>query len=257
MNINKPYNRIYRPQIDWPNSGYNSWIYIIDKKYSKNPEHYIRAYKIIQNDLLKLFEYIEPSDINLETYSYRIHELFIRACIEIEANFKAILTENWYSPIDKNGKTINEKNWNINNYYNIKDSHLLDKYSIEVPIWNWERKIFKPFSSWKKWNSLNWYNDYNKSKHDRHNNFKKANFENLLNAISGLLIILSSQFGTEDFSPWTQSLAIQWNNYYSWDFWIWDFFIVNFPEYTEKEKYNFNWKEIKNNKNIFTKYNYN
>lgn len=256
MSIKKPYYRTYRPQIDWPNSVYNSWIYIIDKKYSILPEHYTRAYKIIQEDLMKLFEYVEPSDKNLETYSYRIHELFMRTCIEIEANFKAILKENWYNPLDKKNKPIKEKYWNINNYYKVNGSHFLDRYSIEIPIWNWEKKVFKPFYEWSKHTHLNWYTDYNNSKHDRHNNFQKANLENLLNAVSWLLILLSSQFRTENFSPWTQSLGVEWYNYYSWIFWIWNYLIINFPNYKENEKYNFDREKIKKDDNIFNKYIY-
>lgn len=256
MNIRTPFHRIYRPQIDWPNSWYNDWIYIIDQNYAKHPEHYTRAYKIIQDDLLKLFEYIEPSDINLETYSYRIHELFMRTCIEIEANFKAILKENWYEPKDKNNKIRDEKYWNINDYMKINESHLLEKFTIDFPIWEWEKKNIIPFQNWGYNSPLNWYQDYNNSKHDRHLNFKKANFENLINAVSWLLIILSSQFRTEDFFPGTQWISWAGDSYYWWNFWIWDYFIINFPKYEEKDKYNFIRNDIKNNDTIFQKYNY-
>jgi len=32
---------------------------------------------LIQNDLQRIFEFIEPSDDNLDTHSFRIHELFM------------------------------------------------------------------------------------------------------------------------------------------------------------------------------------
>jgi hypothetical protein len=54
--------------------------------------------------------YVEPADKNLECYSYRIHALLLRACIELEANCKAILKENGYS---KGG------NWKIDDYKKI------------------------------------------------------------------------------------------------------------------------------------------
>ena len=67
-----------------------------DHNYSDHPEHYTRAFAILQKDIIGLFEYIEPSDINLVTYSFRIHELLVRTCIEVEANFKAILREKYF-----------------------------------------------------------------------------------------------------------------------------------------------------------------
>ncbi len=89
------------------NSGYSRWAYIKDKDYANDPAQYIRAFSIIQTDLERLFEYVEPSPESLLSYSYRIHELIMRICIEIEANFKAILSENIYTPaIDRYGNAV-------------------------------------------------------------------------------------------------------------------------------------------------------
>jgi hypothetical protein len=71
----KPYHRMRRGIKDGLNSRYSSWAYIKHKAYAKEPTHFIRAYLIIQNDLEKLFEFVEPSDESLRTYSYRIDEL--------------------------------------------------------------------------------------------------------------------------------------------------------------------------------------
>jgi hypothetical protein len=38
---------------------------------------------------IEAVDYVEPADQNLNTYSFRIHELLMRACIEVEANCKA------------------------------------------------------------------------------------------------------------------------------------------------------------------------
>jgi hypothetical protein len=88
MPIEKPYHRIHREFINRSNSGYSSWAYIMDREYANLPHHYTRAFFIIQKDLLNIFEFIEPADVNLIAYSFRIHELLMRICIEIEANFK-------------------------------------------------------------------------------------------------------------------------------------------------------------------------
>lgn len=100
MPIPKPYKRNARIFVDGKFTEGGKSGYILHEKYAQSPEHYIRAYLLIQKDLKELFDYIEPADANLKTYSYRIHELLLRTCVEIEANFKAILTENKYTKSD-------------------------------------------------------------------------------------------------------------------------------------------------------------
>src|SRR5688572_7486964 len=92
MTIMNPYRKNCRP---FENGTYGSY-YISDPKYAKDPEQYIRAFLLIQKDLKELFDYIDPSDINLQCHSFRIHQLLMRTCIEVEANCKAILSENGY-----------------------------------------------------------------------------------------------------------------------------------------------------------------
>jgi len=197
MSLKKPYHRNYLEIKKSQNSGYSQWAYIIDKDYAKTPTHYIRPFLIIQGDLEKLFEYIEPSQESLATYSYRVHELLMRTCIEVEANFKAILDENTYTPAtDKFGNKI----LNISVYKKIDITHHLSSFEVILPIWNGPQRIIKPFESWKSGKSPNWYKAYNASKHDRQDEFKKANMENLIDAVSGLLVVLSSQFRDQEFS---------------------------------------------------------
>ena len=205
MSHKKPFHRNIRGFIEGRNSGYSSWAYIVDREYSQSPEHYVRAFLLIQKDLLKLFEYIEPSDVNLKSYSYRTHELLMRTCIEVEANFKAILKENTWNPKDKNGDLIPEKRWNIHSFWKINKTHHLSTYRVHVPIWEGRCAKLSPFAQWSTSSELPWYQAYNKSKHDRRGEFTAANFENLVCAIAGLFVLLSSQFRTEDFSPGSTS----------------------------------------------------
>lgn len=260
MAFDKPFHRNFRPLIPDSNSGYSGHAYILDKKYAEEPEHYVRAFILIQNDLIKLFEYIEPADKNLFTYSYRVHELFMRTCIEIEANFKAILKENIYSPRDKNkNNNIRKENvWNIFDFYKIESTHHLSSYRVLVPIWNEKSSIFQPFKEWKSTPTLSWYSAYNKSKHNRQSEFSKANFKNLINAITGLLVILSSQFGKEDFSPSDPVYSAGNLGYYPFESAIGNFFRIEFPnDWDETEKYQFDWQKLKNEENRFNKIDYN
>lgn len=260
MSYNKPFYRNYRPVISGPNSGYSDWGYIRDRDYCENPQYYTRAFIIIQKDILNLFEFIEPCDVNCSTYSFRIHELLIRICVEIEANFKAILKANIFNPVysgKKAGEPKLEKNWNINDYKIINKTHHLDAYEVEFPIWSGTKNKRKPFSNWNAGGELNWYQAYNKSKHDRIHSFHDANFDNLLDAFSGLCILLSSQFRTESFEPGPDLMATSGYNYYDGNTGIGDYLIVYFPSnWSVSEKYDFNWSDLKNQNDKFDKIDY-
>lgn len=258
----KPFHRNYRKMKPGPNSGYSDWAYIVDRDYSQNPEHYTRAFSIIQSDLIKLFEFIEPSDINLTTYSFRIHELLMRTCIEIEANFKAILQENIYKPVynggRKQGQLRPEKEWSIKDFKVINKSHHLDNYYVELPFWKGQKGKLQPFGNWAVDKPLGWYQAYNKSKHDRLNNFHKANLLHLLEAFTGLFVLLSSQFRTESFSTGGQSLGISVDSYFSGEFGLGGFLMVTFPnDWTDDEMYDFDWSQLKTQNNRFEKIDYN
>ncbi len=261
MSFDRPFHRNYRPVKKGHNSGYSDWAYIVDHHYSDHPEHYTRAFAILQKDIIGLFEYIEPSDINLVTYSFRIHELLVRTCIEVEANFKAILRENTFNPVFRNGPKQGqprpEKNWNINDFKIVNKTHHLDDYSIIFPHWHGIKNERFPFRQWKNNEPLTWYQAYNKCKHDRLHNFEQASLGNLLDAFSGLCVLLSSQFRTESFSTGSDSLAVNTDNYYGGGFGIGGFLIVDFPsDWTEDEMYEFDWDKLKKEGNRFRKIDY-
>lgn len=251
MCINKPFHRNHRAFIERSNSGYSSWAYICDHEYATSPEYYTRSFLIIQKDLLNLFEYIEPSDKNLETYSYRIHELFVRVCIEVEANFKAIFKDNIYSK--------KEDKWNIKDYQIINKTHHLDAYKVTFPIWDGEKSIFTPFSPWENSDGiLLWYKDYNSCKHDRHTKKYLANFKNLLEAFSALFVLLSSQFKRESFIPGPTLVSCSIDGlYYPNSFGLGGYLLIEFPKnWKDSEMYDFNWSDLKNESDRFQKINY-
>ncbi|MBN2546532.1 MAG: hypothetical protein JXB50_12095 [Spirochaetes bacterium] len=246
MALQKPLKRTVRLLTNGTYANGGHWQYLLHPKFANDPQHYIRAYLIIQEDLQKLFEFVEPCDKNLNTISLKIQELLIRVCIEIEANFTAILKENIYS---------NSGNMNIQNDYSlIEISHRLSSYKVKFPIWKGKVNIRRPFENWaskpsKNWHVLKWYQEYNKSKHDRHLHFDKATFNNLLDAVCGLVIILSAQFMDENYSPNLKNIGSSGNYSYDYDpkmeTAIGDYFRIQFPDdWKEEEKYGFNWENI-------------
>jgi hypothetical protein len=220
---------------------------MVHPKFAESPEHYIRAFLIILKDLQELFDYVEPADKNLTCYSYRIHALLLRTCVEVEANFKAILKENEYSrPGD----------WNMNDYKKIEKTHFLSSYEVKVPNWTGTGAIRFPFSAWSTGGSLPWYQAYNTTKHDRHSAFEQATFEHLIDACCGLLVILSAQFETNDFSPSNTLLALQGPRD-GMESGIGGFFRVRFPaNWAPELRYDFDWQNLKNDADPFQNIDY-
>jgi hypothetical protein len=128
MTVAKPYYRTVRQFADGRYSEGSRSYYILDSSYAERPSHYIRAFLLIQKDLQTVFEYIESSDQNLQSYSFRTYELLLRTCTEIEANFKAIFRANTYSR--------SSGNLNIVDYAKINKSHYLSEYAVKMPYWS-------------------------------------------------------------------------------------------------------------------------
>ncbi|HWN09292.1 MAG TPA: hypothetical protein VNO50_08515, partial [Pyrinomonadaceae bacterium] len=139
MAVNKPYRRICRQFTNGSYAEGGRSQYIKHPKYAKSPEHYVRAFTLLLTDMQELFDYIEPSDENLCCYSYRVHELLLRACIEVEANCKAILTENGYTKSD---------DMTMKDYKKVNISHRLSSYEIKLPFWHGALSIRQPFLPW-------------------------------------------------------------------------------------------------------------
>ncbi|MCB1542000.1 MAG: hypothetical protein KDJ25_14520 [Rhodoblastus sp.] len=258
MSVFKPFHRNYRGIKDGPQSGYSGWAYIIDREYAKNAEHYVRAFVLIKNDLQSIFEYLEPSAESQAAYSYRIHALLMRTCIEIEANFKTIFEENTFTPPAN-------RSLNINDYRKVDVSHHLSSYEVMLPIWNGAARVFKPFSPWRSarglpnpgGTGLPWYQAYNASKHDRQDEFKKANLENLIMAVAGLLVLISSQFRDQDFSAGPDSLGIQGYEYHPMEASIGSLFRIRYPDdWTDAELYDFDWTVLRTDHDRFQKINF-
>jgi len=256
MSFTKPFHRNCRAIKPGRNSGYSGWAYIQDRQYANNAEHYVRALTLIQNDLLSIFEFLEPSDECRPAYSYRIHALFMRTCIEVEANFKAILEENIFTPPSRP--------LNMKDYRKVDASHHLSSYEAMLPIWNGTPPIFKPFGAWRPVRglpnpsglSLPWYQAYNASKHDRHDEFKKANLENLVMAVAGLLVLVTSQFSNQAFDAGPVLLSTG-DNYHPMEASIGSLFRIKYPDdWIDAECYDFDWAVLVNQSDRFAKFDY-
>lgn len=256
MSIAKPYKRLWRPLKGYTALGQN-WHVIGQKEPSlkylesdlfvnqQEKQSYLTTAHLIIRDLYELFNYVQPHDDNLNVYSHRIYELLLRTATEFEANCKAILTDNGYT---------GRGNLTNTDYFKIASVAKLSDYIVKFGRWE-SNHDFKPFVTWNgaTYAPLSWYQGYNSVKHNRHLNFPQANMANLMDAIAGLLCILHAQFG-EDMAEvcFEQITAIQKDQQ------IVDTgtFIIQTPNFSDTEKYEFIWDDIKSNPNAVDNYSF-
>lgn len=255
MSIQKPYHRFYRPFVGDKMIRLQNYGYVTVRDYAEQAEQYIRSFNMIQDDVKKIFEYVEPSDKNLETYSMQIYNLFFRICVEVEANFKAILRENTYHGTGEW--------WDMKDYRKVNKTHRLSEYKVTFPVWNGEKKTFVPFADWETDDEkakLGWYNIYNYCKHNRYLHKEDANFGNMLNAFAGLFVLLTAQFGGEDFEPGSILISVRADvdSFYQGEFGIGDYLQIEWPkDWPDEERYGFDWKQLRLEKERFQKFDYN
>ncbi|AOS39377.1 hypothetical protein A0U95_11555 [Pseudomonas brassicacearum] len=254
MAITKPYRRTCRQFTDGSYSEGGRWMYLLHKRYATDPRHYVRAFLLLQEDVLNLFAYVEPSDKNIETYSHRIQQLLMIACVEVEANLTAIFLDNEYAAA--------QGNLTMQQYRLIDFSHRLSSYEIRVPTWQGSMGVRKPFHGWSRGAPLPWYQAYNKSKHNRHENFKLATFDALIDAFCGLSALLAAQFHDEDYSPGGKTLGLEGACYtYDGDDGmepaIGGLLRVSFPsDWPQEQRYEFNWEQISASEDPFQNFDY-
>ena len=247
MSVTRPYRRPCRQFTDGSYTEGGRSQYIVHPRYAQSPEHSVRAFLLLLKDLHDLFDYVEPADKNLCCYSYRIHALLLRACVEVEANCKAILKENGY---------VKSGDMNMNDYKKVNTSHRLSSYQVKIPNWHGTQSIRTPFLPWDDDKCLPWYQAYNTTKHDRHAEFETANFVHLIDASCGLLVLLSAQFGTNQFSPADTLLATEGPRD-GMESGIGGFFRVKFPDdWPDDMKYEFDWQTLKKEDDPFHEFDY-
>lgn len=248
MGVKKPYHRTVRAFTDGNYSKGGKGSYVRHPQYAQAPQAYVRAFEVLQRDFLKLLDFVEPADECGTTYSFQIHGLLMRVCIEVEANLKAIVYENEIARPGDDGL-------NMTLYRKLNASHHLSSYEVRLPIWRGKLGCRTPFSAWAGTGALEWYRAYNNSKHDREAEFYQANFHNLVDAFSGLVALLSAQFLSEDYSPHVGTIGFENGDIRSdFESAIGGYFLVKYPsDWTPDELYDFDLKAFWSDPSPFDK----
>jgi len=147
--------------------------------------------------------------------------------------------------------TVDQGDWNMSDYKKIERTHLLSAYEVKAPNWSGTRATRSPFSAWGSGGSPPWYQAYNTTKHDRHSQFGEATFDHLIDACCGLLVLLSAQFWTNDFSPGNSFLALEGPGD-GMESGIGGYFRVRFPaNWPNDLRYEFDWQKLKSEPDPF------
>ena len=145
-------------------------------------------------------------------------------------------------------------------YKKIDFTHRLSSYEVRVPNWTGSEDIRAPFAPWAAGGSLPWYQAYNATKHDRHQEFENATFQHTLDAACGLLVLLSAQFESNDFSPSDELLSVGSYGPNARDGMksgIGGYFRVRYPnDWPNELKYDFDWQSLQNEQDPFDKFDY-
>ncbi len=194
-----------------------------------------------------MFKFIEPSDNNLSTYSLKLHGLLMRICIEVEANLRAIMEENCYTP---------QGQWSMNDYKKVEISHLLSLYKTKMPVWTGAGRIYTPFAAWGMGGGLPWYQDYNAAKHDRHGSFQRATFGNVVEAYAALAIVIFSRFRDQTFDG-PDFLAMEGSqDEEGFDYGPSRHILIRPAEMPDDQRYDFDWQALRAESDPFEIFSY-
>ncbi len=91
MPIDRPLKRTIRRFTDGSYSNSGNWKYLLHPMYVKNPQHYIRSFLLIQEDLQKLFKYVEPSDLCFGCFGDALYIYRFEIMILLRVKAKSLL----------------------------------------------------------------------------------------------------------------------------------------------------------------------
>lgn len=150
----------------------------ISIKQTNNLVHW-NYFLALDSEVENLSRYIEFTTDNFKTYSIELTRFLLSVASEVDVVAKLLCNR-----VDPTAKAHN-----ITDYRNILNSKFPKIRDMKILIPRYGLELI-PWDNWKNDKSPDWWSAYNDVKHQRDINFKKANLNNTLNSISGLLCLL-------------------------------------------------------------------
>ncbi len=152
-------------------------------------EHW-QYYLSVEDDFLNTRRYVEIIPDNFTTYSIEYTRLLLSIGSETDVLCKLLCSQ--IDPTAQPKKILDYKGIILGKYPR------LTKLQIHMtPL----QLSYIPWAGWEN-ASPSWWRDYNTVKHSRHQNYQKANLRNVLESLSGLLV-LNLYFHKEEYTRFT------------------------------------------------------
>ena len=188
--LQKPLPRQARPFVGHGlNYGDGNTSYLNHDFFAPGHHSLVRAGAVLDRDLRRLFDFIEPCQENADCFSHQTFGQLGRAAMEVEALLSLSLDAAGLRP---------SGNPTMRDYRQLEDQLKLSQYRVRVPVWKQGNYQFRPFESWEPRNADDrkappWWNCYNHAKHDRSRNFHEASFEAAVQATAAAVVCLFAQ----------------------------------------------------------------
>ena len=136
-------------------------------------------YLQLENDFYNTLGFVEFSEDNFSTYSKEYAKQLLAIGSEVDIVCKELC---------KNIAPNQPRN-NISTYAEVLCNY--ENFTSEKVIYEYTGEEFEPIRGWTSNDSPRWWRAYNSVKHDRldSDNQKKANLENVFNALAGLYML--------------------------------------------------------------------
>jgi len=155
-------------------------------------------YLLIERELIKTFEYVEPNTNNYRTNSVRFASIVRESC-----NLFELVSKDFYSKLFNSGK----KKMNIKDYLSLdaylyyRDEELSSPYIVASNNGkSFDLFPFKELMSWDRQSEIQdafipkWWSAYNKIKHTQ-DGIRSATLENAILAVCGVYVLINSIYG--------------------------------------------------------------
>lgn len=163
--------------------------------------HYWQYFLALESDLAKTFRFVEPTQSNFTCHSIEFSRILLAAGSEIDVLCKVLCEIH----------SMAFSNENMDCYRKVISTHFhgFTKLEILLPRHGLRRL---PWKAWEENKNPEWWKAYNKVKHERNKNFTKANFENTLDSMAALFVLVSyiceRELRERRATPWPQMLTL-------------------------------------------------
>jgi hypothetical protein len=161
--------------------------------YSGQNDLHWNYFLALEGDLFTLARYVEFVPDNMGTYSLELARILLATASEVDVVAKLLARS-----LDRASRAET-----IDGYKAVIKQNFphISGFKVFMPRYGLD---FTPWENWRGDENPDWWRANNKVKHERDANFSRANLTNVLNALSGLILLLivyAKVRGIQEFRP--------------------------------------------------------